>query len=60
MTTSRMPAGATLTVEQVADLARVGPDEVLTAIANKRLRAQQVQGAWQVAVEDMRRWLSRR
>lgn len=55
-----MPAGSTLTVDQVAAMAKIAPDEVRTAIANKRLRAQQVQGAWMVAVEDMRRWLSRR
>lgn len=59
-TSERLPADASLTVEQVAAMARVAPEEVLTAITNRRLRAEQRAGQWQVTVQDMRRWLSRR
>lgn len=59
-TSERLPAEATLSIEQVAAMARVSPDEVLTAITNRRLRAEQRQGSWQVTAHDMRRWLSRR
>jgi hypothetical protein len=59
-TSERLPADASLTVEQVAAMARVAPDEVLTAITNRRLRAEHRQGSWAVTVRDLRRWLSRR
>ncbi len=56
----RLPAGSSLTLDQVAGLAKVSPDEVLTAIRNRQLRAEQRRGEWEILVEDMRRWLARR
>lgn len=59
-TSDRLPAGSSLTLDQVAGLARVTREDVLTAIRNKHLRAEQRRGEWEILVEDMRRWLSRR
>ena len=60
METGRVSGEAALTVDQVAQMARVSPGDVLRAIDSRALRAHQVRGEWQVLAADMRRWLSRR
>ncbi len=60
MLTDRLPAGSTLTVDQVAQAARRDRRDVLRAIDSHQLRAHQERGEWVILVEDMRRWLARR
>ena len=60
MDSGRFAADAALSVDQVAQLARVSRGDVLRAIDSRALRAHQVRGEWQVLAADMRRWLSRR
>ena len=57
--TTRVPEDATLTVDQVAAIARRDRQTVLRAIDNRALAAHQQRGEWVVLARDMRRWLGR-
>ena len=50
----------TLTIDEVAAMARVDPQIVMDAVRDRKLKAAQVRGAWQVPIGEVRRWLSRR
>ena len=56
---ARLAADATLSVDQVASIARRERHEVLTAIGNRALAARQERGEWVITARDMRRWLAR-
>lgn len=58
--TGRLPENGLLSVDDVAAISRRERSEVLRAIDNRSLIARQQRGEWVVAVQDMRRWLSRR
>jgi hypothetical protein len=48
-----------MSVDQVISASRRDRRDVMRAIDSRKLRACQVQGEWQILVEDMRSWLAR-
>jgi hypothetical protein len=57
---SRHPASKMLTLDEVSAMARVDSQVISEAVRDRKLKAEQVRGSWQVSVEEVRRWLSRR
>ncbi len=58
--TARRDPDSLLTLDEVAEMARVDPTAVRDAVRDRKLASHQQRGATVVRVGDVRRWLARR